>query len=150
MRKKGSDVTSRVVVKDFNSRPREDVYASTPTPASVRIVLLRSTVKNHEVAPPVEEEVLVRPSRPLGQRGAVWRLKKAWRGLRKAPALFQDFLRSIMLELGFETTEADGTLYVHKEWGLATAVHVDDLIVTRTKERIKDFFASLEKKRPLP
>ena len=138
-------MTARVVVKDFNSRPREDVYASTPTPASVRIVLLRSTVKNHEVAPPVEEEVLVRPPRPLGQRGAVWRLKKALCGLRKAPALFQVFLRSIMLELGFETT-----LYVHKEWGLATAVLVDDLIVTRTKDRIEDFFASLEKKRPLP
>ena len=81
--------------QDFNSRPREDVYAGTPTPASVRIVLLRSTVKNHEVATgdygtafphaPVEGEVLARPPRPPGQRGVGWRLKKALRGLRKAP-----------------------------------------------------------------
>ena len=80
--------------QDFNRRPREDVHASAPTPASVRIVLLRSTVKSREVATgdygtafphaPVEGEVLVRPPRPLGQRGVGWRLKKALRGLRKA------------------------------------------------------------------
>ena len=34
----------------------------------------------------------------------------------------------------------------HKEWGLATAVHVDDSNVTRTTEHIEEFCTSLEKK----
>ena len=74
--------------QDFNSRPREDVYASTPTPASVRIVLLRSTVKNHEVATgdngtaflhaPVEEEVLVRSPAPAGTRGSCLEVEESF------------------------------------------------------------------------
>ncbi len=64
------------------------------------------------------ETVYVRPPPGIdAPPGFVWKLRKSLYGLRQAPRVFNQFLTSIMLRLGFTQSKLDPCLFVRRRGG---------------------------------
>ena len=66
----------------------------------------------------------------------LWRLQKALYGLRRAPALFQAHLRSVLISLKFVPSVGEPCLFTHKGMGITLPVHVDDMLLTGEREAV--------------
>eukprot|EP00959_Pyramimonas_sp_CCMP1952_P454092 9469342-Pyramimonas_sp.AAC.1 len=96
---KGDEVRSRLLAKDLKiASDRDDVFAATPTPIGLRILLAIAMAEKLDVsigdfsvafmhADISDENVFCRPPEPWRSRcpGWVWKMNKAMNGLRKAP-----------------------------------------------------------------
>jgi hypothetical protein len=105
------------VAQELNQGALEGTFSATPSQTAVRAALLLASLKGLEVlvcdvqtaflhasvtgAGDAEETLLLRPPKPLARPGVTWLLKKALYGLRRAPALWQAHLCSVLGEMGF-------------------------------------------------
>ncbi|MBW0495002.1 hypothetical protein O181_034717 [Austropuccinia psidii MF-1] len=110
---------------------------------SLRLVLASAVLKNWQVASfdissaylysPVDETVLVEP--PVAVlpelRGKVLRLKKALYGMRQVGLYWWKFLSSILVQIGFISTEVYQSLYIfqNEEAIIVIWIHVDDGVI---------------------
>ena len=117
-RMKGSEVRSRCVLKDFATTVRDDVFAPTPSPLSVRGLLLYAAWFNLRVETgdlvcafmqaDSSCEMFARPPKGQERDGWIWRLHGAKNGMRTASRDFTEFLAGIL-------TEHMGCLFVRVE-----------------------------------
>ena len=139
-RLRGDEVRSRLVVRQFNNSMREDVYAGTPTPSSIRILLYVAVLLNLPVnigdfcvafmQSKVKENIFVMPPKEFRREGFVWKLKKSMNGIRRASQNFQDFICEVLVEkMGFKRCKTDGSIFVHPNGKCFVGIHVDDYLL---------------------
>ena len=120
----GSEVRSRCVLKDFATTVRDDVFAPTPSPLSVRGLLLYVAwfdlrVETGDLVCAFMQadsfcEMFVRPSKGQERDGWIWRLHGAMNGMRTASRDFTEFLAGILTEhMGFKRGKLERCLFVH-------------------------------------
>ena len=107
-RMKGSEVRSRCVLKDFATTVRDDVFAPTPSPLSVRGLLLYAAwfdlrVETGDLVSAFMQsdsscEMFARPFKGQERDGWIWRLHGAMNGMRTASRDFTEFLAGILTE----------------------------------------------------
>ena len=78
-RMKGTEVRSRCVLKDFATTVRDDVFAPTPSPLSVRGLLLYAAW--FDLAD-TSSETCARPPNGQEREGWIWSLHGAMNGMR--------------------------------------------------------------------
>ena len=80
------------------------------------------------------------PSKP----NHVWRLKKAIYGLKQASRAWYTTLKNVLLELGFDNSRADSSLFIYRKDSIIRyfLVYVDDIVITGNN---KNFVASIIK-----
>ena len=120
---KGSEVRSRCVLKDFVTTVRDDVFAPTPSPVSVRGILLYAWPRV-EIGDLVcafmqaDSSTETYARRPKGQNrdGWIWRLHGAMNGMRAASRDFTDFLAGFLTErMGFKRGKLERCLHTRVE-----------------------------------
>eukprot|EP00971_Amphidinium_carterae_P188111 3733791-Amphidinium_carterae.3 len=143
-RVKGDGVRSRYVARQFKNATEEvesDVYAATPRLETIRLLIAWALANKYEIRTgdfsvafmftPVPEDVHIYVE--AGLRGdQCWRLRKAMNGLRVSSRLFQDHLATILRPGGFEQSQAEKCLFMHRKLQVIVTVHVDDPIVAGT------------------
>ena len=113
-RLKGSEVRSRCVLKDFATTVRDDVFAPTPSPLSVRGLLLYAAwfdlrVETGDLVCAFMQadsscEMFARHPKGQERDGWIWRLHGAMNGMRTASRDFTEFLAGILTQTyGFQT-----------------------------------------------
>ena len=118
-RMNGGEVRSRCVLKDFVTTVRHDVFAPTPSPVSVRGLLLYAW-RRVEIGDLLcafmqadsSAETCARP--PTGQKrdGWIWRLHGAMNDMRAASRDFTDFLAGFLTErMGFKRGKLERCLH---------------------------------------
>ena len=129
---------------------QDDVFASTPTLVTLRILLLMilsrcwtattcdiSTAFLHA---PMTERILMKPPSEYYPTGnGLWLLKRAMYGLKQAPAARQTHFAKVMTELGFHKCKTDSNLSCQKSTELYVLCYVDDLLVCGTPGRTEEF-----------
>ena len=112
-RKTASKVRCRLCVRGCfqETMDQDDVFASTPTLVTLRVLLLMTlsrcwTATTCDISTaflhaPMTERILMKPPR----------LKRAMRGLKQAPARWQTHFAKVMTELGFHRCKTDSNLY---------------------------------------
>ena len=75
----------------------------------------------------------------------VFKLKKAIYGLKQASRAWYTTLKNVLLELGFDNSRADSSLFIYRKNSIICyfLVYVDDIVITRNN---KNFVASIIKK----
>ena len=113
-RVKGNEVKSRCVLKDFATTVRDDVFAPTPSPLSVRGLLLYAAWFDLRVETgdlvcalmqaDTSSETYAPPPKRQERAGWIWRLHRAMNGTRTASHDFTEFLAGTLTEhMGFKT-----------------------------------------------
>ena len=149
---KGSEVRSRCVLRDFATTARDDVFAPTPSPLSVRGLLLCAAWFDLRVETGDSMcafmqadsscEMFARP--PKGQKRDGWmRLHGAMSGMRTASLGFTEFFLSGVLteHTGFKRGKLERCLFVHESNETRVVSHVDDPLIcanSATFEKILD------------
>ncbi len=153
LRKKGESVKARVVAQQLKDKQLDDVFASTPSVLSLRLLLYYllvnpawslifgdvSTAFLHALIP-MGTSVYVDPP-PNWKRikpGYIWKLRRALYGLRHSPKWWQDHLRDILTRiLKWKCSKSDPNLYFfHNVKGdliAVMSVHTDDLLIAAMK-----------------
>ena len=77
-----------------------------------------------------------------GKENKVYRLKKALNGLKQAPRSWHNRIDAHLMNLGFEKSLSEFTLYIKKVDGeiLVISLYVDDLLVTGSSKELIDKF----------
>jgi hypothetical protein len=101
--------------------------------------LYQMDVKNVFLQGDLQEEMYM--GQPLGyvdqtRLNLVYRLKKTLYGLKQAPKAWSDKIGQYLVTSGFQTSNANFSLYVKKtDYGIVVIViYVDDLIITRDSD----------------
>ena len=157
---KGSEVRSRCVLKDFATTVRDDVFAPTPSPLSVRGLLLYAAWFDLRVetgdlvcafmqADSSSETYARPPTRPpKGQErdGWIWRLHGAMDGMRAASRDFTEFLAGSLTEqMGFERGKLERCLFVHESNEARVVSHVDDPPICAKPATLEKFWTQITK-----
>ena len=119
---------------------RDDVFAPTPSPLSVRGLLLYAAwfdlrVETGDLACAFMQadsscEMFARPSK--GRDGWIWRLHGAMNGMRTASRDFTEFLAGILTEhMGFKRGKLERCLFVHESNETRVVSHADDAQIDR-------------------
>ena len=134
-RKTATKVRCRLCVRGCfqETMDQDDVFASTPTLVTLRVLLLMTlsrcwTAMTCDISAaflhaPMTDRILMKPpseSYPTGN--CLWLLKRAMYGLKQAPALWQTHFAKVMTELGFHRCKTDSNLYCHKSTELLRTV----------------------------
>ena len=164
---KGDGVKARLVCTEVAHGKMEGIFSATPSALATRLCLFLASFQGNEVlvcdistaflhasvegAGESSEPIFVRPPRELQRDGPegrpfLWRLQKALYGLRRAPALFQAHLRSVLISLGFAPSVGDPCLFTHKETGITLLVHVDDMLLAGLGEAVKTMATRISEK----
>ena len=154
-RLKGSEVRSRCVLKDFATTVRDDVFAPTPSPLSVRGLLLYAAwfdlrVESGDLVFVFMQadsscEMFARP--PKGQRdGWIWRLHGATSSMRTASRDFTEFLAGILTEnMGFKRGKLGRFLIVHESNETRVVSQVDDPLICAKPAMLGKFWTQITK-----
>ena len=132
-RLKGSEVRSRCVLKEFATTVRDDVFAPTPSPLSVRELLLYAAWFDLRVEigdlvcafiqADSSCEMFARPPKGQERGGWIWKLHGAMNGMRTASRDFTEFLAGVLTEhMGFKRGKLERCLFVHE----SNETRVDD------------------------
>ena len=156
VRKSTNELKSRLVAREFKGaaggEERDDVFAATPVPASLRMLLLKVAndpmyvLRTADVTsaflhaglqgPPVYTRPPEEWKAPAGFKGpAVWKIERSLYGLRNSPRSWQDHLCSLLSSFGFRRGRSDGSVFFCGETGVTLVVHVDDLAVAGPSRR---------------
>ncbi len=154
-RRKPGLVRSRYVVRQFRDGGVDHrVYAGTPGPEAVRILLVLATILGQFAGTcdfsvafmhtPLEEEVFVEAPLQMGLPWhQVWRLRRALYGLRCAAADFAKHLAGILGELGFVAGWAAPSVFYRAADQVRISVHVDDPLFGGPSETSRSQLRSL-------
>ena len=124
-RMKGSEVRSRCLLKDFATTLFDGVFAPTPSPLSVRGLLLCASwfdlrVETGDLVCAFMQadsscEMFARPPKGQERDGWIWRLHGAMNGMRTASRDLTEFLAGILTEhMGFKRGKLERRLFVHE------------------------------------
>jgi hypothetical protein len=135
---------SRLVAKGFSQKPGVDfvdTWAPTARQATARLILhLAAALDFHVHAMDVdqaflqgdlEEEIYMEPPPgfPPATPGHVWRLQRPLYGLRQSPRQWHAKLKAVLLQLGFQPSAGDPSLFIGQARGVWMLVYVDDLLL---------------------
>ena len=146
-RKDGSPhFKSRIVAKGCTQKPGVDFFetwAPTARQTTARAFLHLAAAQDMEVHAmdvdqaflqgDLEEEIFMEAPPGIGQdpgKDNVWRLKRPLYGLKQAPRQWQAKLKAVLLQLGFQPSHSDPSLYIGQSAaGTWVLVYVDDLLL---------------------
>ena len=143
---RGETVKARLVAQEVNHGDWADVFAATPTWASLRLLLQMALKKGWKVkladiataflhaVLDESERVYITPPATENAKGKVWRLLRSLYGLRKSPQRFQEHFAVMMRSIGFRRLLADPQIFYHEETGALVVAHVDDLMIAASEE----------------
>ena len=127
---------------DENIKDKDDIYASTPLFAILRVILAIALAMNWMIKVgdistaflhafvASETGILLRlPKEFYPQGNILWSLKKAMYGLRSSPQAWQDHLANILQELGFIRLISEPNVFKHPPGLCFIMVYVDDLLL---------------------
>ena len=77
--------------------------------------------------------------------GVVWKLKRAFYGLRNAPKLWQQHLAATLESQGFRRMNSDPNLYYNASRKVYILCYVDDLMILGEKKAVADVVASRQR-----
>ena len=141
-RSKGDEVRARIVAKGYTEHieDQDDVYASTPLFAVLRILLALSMARGwivqvgdistaflHALAA-TAGLVLRPPEEYYTNPNILWRLHKAMYGLRSSPKAWQEHLAKVLTDLGLKRLQSEPNVYTNGK--VYIMVYVDDLLFT--------------------
>ena len=142
-------------IRDIARTKRDDLFSPTPTIYAMRILFLLAMIEHKEIRigdfssaflnATLDEPVFVIPPKILGRQGKLWKVKKAWYGLRQAPQAFSRFLAGIFESLGFQRSKSCPMIFHHPQ-GIDTACHVDDPVTVGSVDGNAWFFNELQQR----
>ena len=155
-RLKGSEVRSRCVLKDFATTVRDDVFAPTPSPLSVRGLLLYAAWFDLReetgdlvcafMQPDSSCEMFARPPKGQERDGWIWRLHGAMNGMRTASRDFTEFLAGILTEhMGFKRGKLERCLFVHESNETRVVSLVDDPLICAKPATLEKIWMQITK-----
>ena len=123
------------MLKDFSTTVRDDVFAPTPSPLSVRGLMLFAAwfdlrVETGDLVCAFMQagsscEMVARPPKGQERGGWIWRLHGAMNGMRTASRDFTEFLAGILTEQrGFKRGKLERCLFVHESNEARVVSHV--------------------------
>ena len=132
---------SQTINNQTINNPAVETFAATPSPTSLRTLLLKSILRQWDVISldisvaftnaPIQETIYVQPPPELyhDQPHLLWRLKKAFYGLRSSPKLWADHLHGILKSpaINLKQLKVDRCVYIGDR--VAILVYVDDILV---------------------
>ena len=153
---KGSEVRSRCVLKDFATTVRDDVFAPTPSPLSVRGLLLYAAWFDLQVETgdlvcafmqaDSSSETYARPSKGQEPDGWSWTLHGAMNGMRTARRDFTELLAGIPTkDMGFKRGKLERCLFVHGSNEARVVSHVDDPLICAKPATFEKFWMPITK-----
>ena len=144
---------SRCVLKDSATTVRDDVFAPTPSPLSVRGLLLYAAwfdlrVEIGDLVCAFMQAdsscVFARPAKGQARDGWIWRLHGAMNGMRTASRYFTEFLAGTVTEhVGFQCGELERCLFVHASNETRVVSHVDDPIICAKPATLEKFWMQI-------
>jgi hypothetical protein len=143
---------------------RDDIFASTPTPSSLRLLLLK-TVNNQghvlrtaDVTSAFLHAKLVGPAvytKPPEEWGppqslknngeVIWRVERSLYGRRNSPRSWQDHLCDLLAGFGFKRGRSDGSVFYNGSSDVTLVVHVDDIAVGGPSQEVDGLLEALSK-----
>ena len=155
-RLKGSEVRSRCVLKDFTTTVRDDVFAPTPSPLSVRGLLLYAAwfdlrVETGDLVCAFMQadsscEMFARHPKGQERDGWIWRLHGAMSGMRTTSRDFTEFLAGILTEhMGFKRGKLERCLFVHESNETRVVSHVDVPLICAKPSTLEKFWTQSTK-----
>ena len=151
-RMEANEVRSRCVLKDFATTVRDDVFAPTPSPLSVRGLLLYTAwfdlrVETGDLVCAFKQavsscEMFARPPKRQERDGWIWRLHGAMNGMRTASRDFTEFLADLM---GFIRGKLERCLFVHESNENRLVSHVDDPLSCAKPATLEKFWMHITK-----
>ena len=155
-RLKGSEVRSRCVLKDFATTMRDEVFAPTPSPLSVRGLLLYAAwfdlrVETGDLVCAFMQadsfcEMFARHPKGQEREGWIWRLHGAMNGMRTASRDFTEFLAGKLTEhMGFNRGKLERCLFVHESNETREVSHVDDPLICAKPATLEKFWTQITK-----
>ena len=154
---KGNEVRSRCVLKDFSTTVRDDVFAPTPSPLSVRGLLLYAAwfdlrVETGDLVCAFMQadsscEMFARLPKGQEREGWIWRVHGAMNGMRTASRDFTDFWleRTLTEHMGFKRGKLERCLCVHESNETRVVSHVDDPLICAKPETLENFWMHITK-----
>ena len=160
-RLKGSEVRSRCVLKDFATTVRDDAFAPTPSPLSVRGLLLYVAwfdlrVETGDLCVTLcvcafmqadsSCEMFARPPKGQDRDGWILRLHGTMNCMRTASRDFTEFLAGILAEyMGFKRGKLERCLFVHASNETRVVSHVDDPLICAKPATLEKFWVQITK-----
>ena len=143
-------------VKDFATTVRDDVLAPTPSPLSVRGLLLYAAwfdlrVETGDIVCASMQadsscEMFARPPKGQERDGWIWRLHGAMNGMRTASRDFTEFLAGMLSEhMGFKRGKLERCLFVHESNETRVVSHVDDPLICANPATLEKFWTQITK-----
>ena len=153
-RLKGGEVRSRCVLKDFATTVRDDVFAPTPSPLSVRGLLLYAAwfdlrvVTGDLVCAFMQADssckMFARPPKGQERDGWIWRLHGAMNDMRTASRDFTEFLAGMLTEnMGFKRGKPERCLFVHESNETRVVSHVDDPLICAKRATLEQLWTQI-------
>ena len=157
-RSKGDEVRARIVAKGYTEHieDQDDVYASTPLFAVLRILLALSLARGwivqagdistaflHALA--ASAGLVLRPPKEYYTNSNIlWRLHKAMYDLRSSPKAWQDHLAKVLADLGPKRLQSEPNVYTNGN--LYIMVYVDDLLFIGEPKEVTRIFKEIQAK----
>lgn len=166
--KEAPEVRCRLVAKEYASERREDLFAGTPSMASVKFMLSLLASSEGGMAPTstrmlildikraflhgrAKRELYVELPRedPRWRPNLCARLNRSMYGTRDAPQIWQEEVRNKMQSIGFVSSKVSPCVYFHKQKGIWSLAHVDDFIAVGAKSQLNWLREELGRTYPL-
>ena len=140
---------SRCELKVFATTVTDDVFAPTPSPLSVRGLLLCAAwfdlrVETGDlvcafVRADTSSEMYARPPKGQEREGWIWRLHGAMNSMRKSSRDFTEFLAGVLTEhVGFKRGKLERCLVVHESNETRVVSHLHDPLICAKPARSKN------------
>ena len=141
--KKGSEVRSRCVLKNFATTVRNDVFSSTRSPLSVLLYAAWYDLRIETgdlvcafIQADSSSETYARPPKWQKREGWIWKLHGAMNGMRTASRDFTEFLAGILTKhMGFKRGKLER--FVHE------ASNVDDPLICAKLATLEKFWTQI-------
>ena len=144
------------MLKDFATTVRDDAFAPTPSPLSVRGLLLYAAwfdlrVETGDLVCAFKQadsfcEMFARLPKGQERDGWIWRLHGAMNGMRTASRDFTEFLAGILTEhMGFKRGKLERCQFVHESNETRVVSHVDDPLICAKPATLEKFWTQITK-----
>ena len=143
-RMKGSEVRSRCVLKDFATTVRDDVFSPTPSPLSIRGLLLYAAWYDLRVETGDLVCAFMQAAKGQEREGWIWKLHGAMNGMRTASCDFTEFLAGILTKhMGFKRGKLERCLFIHESNKARVVSHVDDHLICAKPATLEKFWTQI-------
>ena len=153
-RMKGSEVRSRCVLRDFATTVRDDVFSPTPSPLSIRGLLLYAAWYDLRVETgdlvcafmqaDSSSETYARHPKGQEREGWIWKLHGAMNGMRTASRDFTEFLAGILTKhMGFKRGKVERCQFIHESNKARVVSHVDDPLICAKPATLEKFWTQI-------